>query len=177
MSTGGDRSGPPPDPFRFWRELYGQNEATWGKVLEQGMGTEAFAQMIGQTLEAYVSFQKALRDSLNRQLETLNLPSRDDFGRLGAQLVALESKIDALDEKLDELQDRLKGREQRLEALIKRLDEQDGKIVELNQGLEVRDRKVAEMLGRFVAPRAGASESGPKSARTRGSARKREDRS
>jgi uncharacterized coiled-coil protein SlyX len=139
------------------------------------MGTEAFAQMIGQTLEAYVSFQKAMRDSLNRSLETMNLPSRDDFGRLGAQLVALEAKIDALDEKLDDLGDRFKARDGRIEELIRRLDAQDGKIVELNESLEVRDRKVEDMLDRFVAPEAPIPTAGP--ARARSSSRKREDKS
>jgi polyhydroxyalkanoic acid synthase PhaR subunit len=169
MSTGGDRSGGAPDPLKFWRDLYGQNEASWSKVIEQGMGTEAFAQMIGQTLDAYVSFQKALRESLNRYLETMNLPSRDDVGRLGAQLVALEAKIDGVDEKLDDLHDRLKARDGRLEELIRRLHEQDDKIVELNQSLEDSDHKVADLLGRFVAPQTRTP--------ARASTRKREDQS
>jgi len=95
--------------MQFWREMYQQSEAAWGKVFEQSMGTEAYAAMIGQTLDAYVSFQKALRESMNRYLETMNLPSRDDFTRVAAQVVALEAKIDAIDEKLDDLLDRLKA--------------------------------------------------------------------
>lgn len=165
MSTAGDRSGQP-DPLKFWRDLYGQNEAAWSKLLEQGLNSEAFAQMMGQTLEAYASFQTALRESLNRYLETMNLPSRDDFGRIGAQLVALETKIDALDDKLDEIQDRLEARARLFEALMKRLDEQDDKLVELNESLDLRDRRVEEMLGRFVAPRTAP----------RGATSKREDK-
>jgi polyhydroxyalkanoic acid synthase PhaR subunit len=106
VSNPGERPGAMPDPMQFWRDFYQQSEAAWGKALEQSMDTEAYASMIGQTLEAYVSFQKALRDSMNRYLETMNLPSRDDFSRLAAQVVALEAKIDALDEKLDDLLDR-----------------------------------------------------------------------
>ena len=175
MSTTGDRTGGMPDPFQFWRDIYSKNEATWGKMLEQNMGTEAFAQMIGQTLDAYVSFQQALRESMNRYLETMNLPSRDDFGRLGAQLVALEAKIDALDEKLDDLGDRLKTRDGRIEELIRRLDEQDSKMVELNETLEVRDRKVEEMLERFVAPQTEGPAATAARSRSRPSTRKRED--
>ena len=118
MSNPGGPPGGVPDPLQFWRDLYAdpmrpwrdfyqQNEASWGKALEQQMGSEAFAAMIGQTLEAYVSFQKALRESMNRYLETMNLPSRDDFARAAAQIRALEDKIDELDEKLDDLVDRL----------------------------------------------------------------------
>ncbi len=171
MSTSGDRTGGMPDPFQFWRDIYSQNEATWGKLLEQNMGTEAFAQMIGQTLDAYVSFQKALRDSMNRYLETMNLPSRDDFGRVGAQIVALEAKIDAVDEKLEDLQDRLAARDRLLEELVKRLEEQDDKLDSLSDGLRVRDRKVEDMLDRFVAPQTGPTRT------TRSTTRKREEKS
>ena len=156
MSTTGDRPGGMPDPFQFWRDLYaqsyGQGESAWGKTLEQGMGTEAFASMIGQTLDAYVTFHKALRDSLNRYLETMNMPTHDDFGRVGAQIVALERKVDALDEKLDAIRDRLAARDRLLEDLLQRLEQQDGKLEELSGSLELRDRKVEDMLGRFVAP-------------------------
>ena len=155
MSTSGDRPGGMPDPFQFWRDLYAQSysqgEAALGKTLEQGMGTEAFAAMIGQTLDAYVSFHKALRDSLNRYLETMNVPSRDDFARVGAQIVALEHKVDALDEKLDDLRDRLADRDRRLEGLLERLDAQDDKLEKLSGSLERRDRKVEEALDRLAA--------------------------
>src|SRR5919108_669908 len=118
MSESSPRPGGPPDPMQYWRdffqdptklwrEFYQQSEATWGPQLEQNMGTEAYAAMIGQTLEAYVSFHKALRESMNRYLETMNLPSRDDFARVAGQITALEAKIDALDEKVEDLQDRL----------------------------------------------------------------------
>ena len=175
MSTTGDRTGGMPDPFQFWRDIYSQNETTWGKMLEQNMGTEAFAQMIGQTLDAYVSFQQALRESMNRYLETMNLPSRDDFGRIGAQIVALETKIDAVDEKLEDLQDRLAARDRMLEELVKRLEEQDDKLDTLNDGLRVRDRKVEDMLGRFVAPQTGSAQGTTGSARS--TSMKREDKS
>jgi polyhydroxyalkanoic acid synthase PhaR subunit len=156
VSTTGDRPGGMPDPFQFWRDLYaqsyGQSESAWGKTLEQGMGTEAFASMIGQSLDAYATFHKTLRESLNRYLETMNVPTHDDFGRIGAQIVSLERKVDALDEKLDDIQDRLAARDRLLEDLLKRLEQQDGKLNELSDSLELRDRKVEDMLGRFVAP-------------------------
>jgi polyhydroxyalkanoic acid synthase PhaR subunit len=122
VSDSGKQPGPFPDPMQFWRDFYQQSEAAWGKALEQNMGTEAYAAMIGQTLDAYATFQRTLRDSMNRYLETMNLPSRDDFTRLAAQVVALEAKIDNLDEKLDDLQDRLGSRDHKLDRLLERLD-------------------------------------------------------
>jgi polyhydroxyalkanoic acid synthase PhaR subunit len=141
-----------PDPMQFWRDMYQQNEATWGKLFEQNMSGEAFASMMGQTLDAYVSFQKALKDSLNRYLETMNLPSRDDFARLGSIVVALEAKIDRLDAKVDELLDRGGQATPLLEELRDVLHEHEERLSGFSETLAKRDQKVDEMLGRFVAP-------------------------
>ena len=115
-----------PDPTQFWRDWYQQSEAAWGKMLEQSLGTEAFAAMMGHTLDTYVTFQTALRDSMNRYLETMNLPSRDDFSRVAAHIVAHEAKIDQLDEKLEDLQDTLAARDRQVAALLERLERANG---------------------------------------------------
>lgn len=152
MSTSGERPGGVPDPMSFWRDVYQQAEQNWGKVLEQSMGTEAYAQMIGQSLDAYVTFQQTLRESMNRYLETMNLPSRDDFSRVAAQVVALEAKIDVLDEKLDDLADRLSAPDAHLDALGSSLKQHQAALDEIRESLELRDQRVEEMLERFVAP-------------------------
>ena len=113
------------------------------------MGTESYAAMMGQTLDAYVSFQQALRDSMNRYLETMNLPSRDDFTRLAAQVVALENKVDAIDEKLDGLQDSLGGGAGKLEALQASLDTQAKQLGELLTAVEARDSNLEAVLERI----------------------------
>jgi polyhydroxyalkanoic acid synthase PhaR subunit len=157
VSTSGPQPGGMPDPMQFWREMYQQSESAWSKVFEQNLGSEAFASSIGQTLDAYVSFQKALKDSLNRYLETMNLPSRDDFARLGSMVVALESKIDRLDQKVDELLDRGDGSAPVLEELRAILHEHEERLTDLNETLTERDQKVEAMLNRFVAPQRRAN--------------------
>ena len=94
-------------PFDLWQEWYRQTEQFWGKAFEQTSDTSVYAAMMGQTLDAYVSYAKALREQTTRSLEAMNLASREDFVRLGAQVVALEEKIDTLEDKLDQLLDRL----------------------------------------------------------------------
>jgi polyhydroxyalkanoic acid synthase PhaR subunit len=96
-------------PFDLWQEWYRQTEQFWGKAFEQTSDTSVYAAMMGQTLDAYVSFAKALREQTTRSLEAMNLASREDFARLAAQVVALEEKIDTLEDKLDQLLDRLDG--------------------------------------------------------------------
>jgi polyhydroxyalkanoic acid synthase PhaR subunit len=117
MTDKGAASGGIPDPMAFWREMYRQTEATWGKALEQNMAGESYAAMLGQTLDSYLTFQQALRENMDRYLEAFGLPRREDLARLGGQVVALEAKIDDLDD--------------RLEAVQRALDEQNGLLREL----------------------------------------------
>jgi polyhydroxyalkanoic acid synthase PhaR subunit len=138
-----------PDPMQFWRQFYQQSEQTWGKLLEQQQGSEAYAAMIGQTLDTYASFHRALRDNMNRYLETMNLPSRDDFARLASQVVALEAKIDAVDEKIDDLQDRLGNRDRQADSLRDRLRSYEALLDDLRRVLEVRDQRIEAVLARL----------------------------
>lgn len=163
MSNPSDKTASTPDPMQFWREFYAQSEASWGKVLEQNMGSEAYSAMLGQTLEAYATLHTTLRENMNRYLETMNLPSREDFARVAAQVVALEVKIDAADEKLDAIQDRLGASDRGVEAvratlkdsasnltdLAKLLKQQGQKLEKLQTELASRDRKLhADLVSR-----------------------------
>ena len=105
----GEESSASSTPADLWRQWYEQGERFWSKAFEQSISTEGYAALLGQTVDAYVASAKALREQMTRSLETMNLPSRDDFARLAAQVVALEAKIDDLDEKLDQVLDRLDG--------------------------------------------------------------------
>jgi polyhydroxyalkanoic acid synthase PhaR subunit len=102
-----ERSRSSADFADVWRQWYQQSEQVWSKAFEQVQGTEGYAALLGQTMNAYMESARLLREQMTRSLETMNLPSRDDFARLAAQVVALEAKIDDLDEKLDQVLDRL----------------------------------------------------------------------
>src|SRR5919202_5685538 len=102
---------------------------------------------------------------MSRYLERITLPSREDFSRVAAQIVALEAKVDALDEKLDQLQDGLTERGELFKELRASLRSQDETLVDLAERLEARDQRVGEMLHRFVAGQRGSSASRRKSER------------
>ena len=54
-----------------------------------------------------LAYQKLMRDAMSSQLSALNLPTRDDVGRLGELVVSLEEKVDQLDERIDQLVERV----------------------------------------------------------------------
>ena len=48
-----------PDLMAQWKQFLDQWIAAWSKVLEQAMGTEAFAKTIGKQIEGFLSTQPA----------------------------------------------------------------------------------------------------------------------
>lgn len=103
--TESGRPSSPPDPFALWRQTYEMAEQAWTKALEQTTGTDAFAASLGKSLDSYLGFQKLMRENMQVQLETLNLPTRNDIARLGELIVNLENKIDELDDRVERLID------------------------------------------------------------------------
>jgi polyhydroxyalkanoic acid synthase PhaR subunit len=97
-----DSRGPRPssDPFELWRQIYETNEKAWNAVLERTVNNPAFAESSGKILETFLSAQKTVRDNMKQYLEGINLPTREDIARLGELIVALEEKVDQLDDRL-----------------------------------------------------------------------------
>jgi polyhydroxyalkanoic acid synthase PhaR subunit len=90
----------PADAFELWRQVYETNERAWNAVLERTVNNPAFAESTGKILETFLSAQKTVRDNMRTYLEQINLPTREDIARLGELIVALEEKVDQLDDRL-----------------------------------------------------------------------------
>jgi hypothetical protein len=100
-----DQAGPTTDPFEVWRQLYDANERTWSAALEQAMGSPEFGESSGKLLETMLAAQKSVRDNMRTYLETMNVPTREDIGRLGELVVGLEEKVDQVLDRLDAIED------------------------------------------------------------------------
>ncbi len=75
----------------------------WSAILDSTISTDAYAQAMGKYLEGYLTLQEALRQGGSKVTENSPFPSREDLTRLAAQVVALESKIDLIDDRLAEV--------------------------------------------------------------------------
>src|ERR687883_1488542 len=100
----------PPDPFELWRQIYETNERAWNTVLERTVNNPAFAESSGKLLETFLSAQRTVRDNMRFYLEQINLPTREDVARLGELIVALEEKVDQLDDRLSRIETSLRDR-------------------------------------------------------------------
>src|SRR6266513_4419488 len=99
-SSSSSSSSRPSDPFELWRQIYETNERAWNSVLERTVNNPAFAESSGKILETFLAAQKTVRDNMRSYLEQINLPTREDIARLGELIVALEEKVDQLDDRL-----------------------------------------------------------------------------
>src|SRR5438270_8364359 len=98
----------PVDPFELWRQIYETNERAWNSVLERTVNNPAFAESTGKILETFLSAQKTVRENMRSYLEQINLPTREDIARLGELIVSLEEKVDQLDDRLSNIEAQLR---------------------------------------------------------------------
>ncbi len=105
----GPSAGPSADPFEMWRQLYDTNERAWTAALDQAMNRPEFGASSGKMLETILAAQKAVRDNMRTYLETINVPTREDIARLGELVVGLEEKIDQVADRLDAIEDAVRG--------------------------------------------------------------------
>ncbi len=133
MSSQGQGSTTPPDAAQFWQQFMDPGAAAWArfqsagpvdpqtlgqwkrflddwieawsKALEKAMGTEAFAEALGKTLDQFLSVQGQAKEAAEKSskvaLDTLGLPSRDQVVGLSRQLMDLEDRLEALEDKLE----------------------------------------------------------------------------
>jgi polyhydroxyalkanoic acid synthase PhaR subunit len=102
-------AGPTTDPFEIWRQLYETNERTLSAALEQAMGSPEFGESSGKLLETMLAAQKSVRDNMRTYLETMNVPTREDIARLGELVVGLEEKIDQVGDRLDAIEEAVRA--------------------------------------------------------------------
>jgi hypothetical protein len=94
------------DPFETWRSIREVSVDAWSRVMTQAMNSEAYAQVSGAILDAYLSapppMRQAISTALSAALQQLNLPSRSDVLEISSQLASLDAKVSCLLETLAE---------------------------------------------------------------------------
>lgn len=97
------------DPFETWRQLYDANERAWTSALNEAMESPDFADSSGKLLETMLAAQKQVRENMRTYLETMNVPTREDIARLGEIVIGLEEKIDQVADRLDGIDDAIRA--------------------------------------------------------------------
>jgi hypothetical protein len=72
------------------------------------MANTTFAEAQGRLLEAMLAAQKTVRENTRNLMEAMNLPTREDIARLGELITSLEEKIDQVDDRLMNIEEHLR---------------------------------------------------------------------
>jgi polyhydroxyalkanoic acid synthase PhaR subunit len=109
--TGEDKS--VPDPFRQMIEFYDTYAKSWSNVMSDAVASKGFAEAMGQqmesSLDALTLWRRQMGDVFEQYLGQMSLPTRSQVISLAERLTNVEMAIHDLDEKLDELLDRLEA--------------------------------------------------------------------
>ena len=100
-----------PELTTQWKQFLDQSIEAWSKALTQAMSTEAFAQMMGKTLDQWLVTQgpskRAAEHSVEAALQAFNLPSRTQVTGVAKQIVELEERLERLEDGIAALGRRL----------------------------------------------------------------------
>ena len=86
------------DPFKIWKEVYEKTESTWRGTIENSLGTEQFAQGLGQVQNQYVQYQELVKTLTDSYLKQANIPSIEELAKVASMIVNVDAKIDNLDD-------------------------------------------------------------------------------
>jgi polyhydroxyalkanoic acid synthase PhaR subunit len=100
------------DPFGPWRVARDATLETWSKLMIDFVNSEAYSQATSEWLDTYLTlsqpFQRAIETTMTQVLTRLNMPTRADITSLAARMNNVETRLDDLDIKLDEIQHAIK---------------------------------------------------------------------
>ena len=91
-----------PDVSREAQKQWTDQLESMARTFAETMGTEAFSNMLGKSLEQSLAlqqrFSKEMKPHLDDALQTFNIPSRSQMDRLFERVIGLEERLDDLEE-------------------------------------------------------------------------------
>lgn len=82
---------------QVWRNWLNETERQWNNFFGEVLGTESFARIAGSYTEGYAILQRSLSRSMERYLNTFNLPTHADIVELGERLHGIEERLASLE--------------------------------------------------------------------------------
>jgi polyhydroxyalkanoic acid synthase PhaR subunit len=96
------------DPTLMGKEYFEQFEKLFVNKLKETLKDPEFLSVMNQGIDIGLENKKNINESVKNYLKSLNVPSRDDIARVLQYLQAIESRLISLEEKIEDLEDRLK---------------------------------------------------------------------
>jgi hypothetical protein len=77
-----------------------KTEEFWARMFSQVLGSEQFAESMGQGLKSQLLLQRAFQDQMERYLQALNLPTRRDLEGIVRDLAELKEAVYRIEDRL-----------------------------------------------------------------------------
>jgi pyruvate/2-oxoglutarate dehydrogenase complex dihydrolipoamide acyltransferase (E2) component len=152
----------PKDPLEFAVQWYNATSGPFSEFVHDVLEQEKFLESASRWMQSYASFYKVFRQRSEEYLKNLQLPVRSDITRVAGLVVALEDKIDRIEEAFEVFEygyAKPAAAEQVVE-LEKRLDRVEGKLDRLLAALESGSPNGSPVVNATDAARSEARELG-----------------
>ena len=128
----------PKDPLEFAVQWYNATSGPFSEFVQDVLEQEKFLEPATRWMRSYASFYKVFRERSEEYLRSLQVPVRSDITRVAGLIVALEDKVDRLEEAFEEFEYGYAkpATAEELGELEKRLDRVEGKLDRLLAALE-----------------------------------------
>jgi pyruvate/2-oxoglutarate dehydrogenase complex dihydrolipoamide acyltransferase (E2) component len=157
--------GYPTDPLQFATRWYNATSGPLSDFIGDLIEREDFLEISSQFLQSYASFYKVYRRNSEEYLKALSLPVRSDVARVAGLVVALEDKIDRVEEAFEDFEygyakpataESIEGIEERIgriDGVLERIEggSADGATADSVSGLERRLDGVEGKIDRLIA--------------------------
>ena len=94
----------PKDPLEFAVQWYNATSGPFSEFIQDVIEREEFLEPASEWLEHYASFYKLFARRSEEYLKSLQVPVRSDITRVAGLVVALEDKVDRLEEAFEEFE-------------------------------------------------------------------------
>jgi polyhydroxyalkanoic acid synthase PhaR subunit len=94
----------PKDPLEFAVQWYNATSGPFSEFVHDALEEERFLEPASQWLQSYASFYKVFRERSEEYLKNLQIPVRSDITRVAGLIVALEDKVDRIEEAFEEFE-------------------------------------------------------------------------
>lgn len=128
----------PKDPLEFAVQWYNATSGPFSDFVQDIIEREEFLERASHWMQSYASFYKVFSRRSEEYLKSLQVPVRSDITRVAGLVVALEDKVDRLEEAFEEFEYGYAkpATAEEVGVLEERLDRVEGKLDRLLAALE-----------------------------------------
>ena len=98
----------PFDPITMWKTFYEQTDANWTGAIQEMLKKESFSEGMGENLNHYLQAQKLMNEKTETFLKSANMPTRSEVADVASLVINVGSKLEELDDALEEEINQLK---------------------------------------------------------------------